>query len=1087
MTWNGKSFFRSFVLSLAATEEIDNRRCGMLKRMEWLSGGVLLLSLVLICVPVMASATQQAGGPTDALGGAPTPYSSSSAPSPLRLRGHVPTKALAAAKALGELASDTQISMAIVLPLRNQAELQDLLGKIYNPVDPLYGHYLTPQEFTDRFGPTQADYDAVTAYARSLGLTITGTHPNRTLLDVSGSAGTVEAAFTLHLGRYQAPDGREFHAPDNDPEVPDAIASRIVGVVGLDNAAVWHAHNRVVSAAEMAQSSPLQTGTGPYGGLAPSDILTAYNLQGVAANGSGQTLGLFELDGYTPNDVASYVSYFGLPSVPLQKVLIDGFSGAAGDGSAEVTLDIELQIALAPGASKIIVYEGPNSNTGVIDTYNKIATDNLAKQISTSWGYYEKGNSSAFMNSENVIFQQMALQGQSIYAASGDSGAYDNGKSLSVDDPSSQPYVAGVGGTTLFVNPDETYSYETTWNTDNKAIDGAGGGGVSSIWPIPAWQQGIASAASATMRNVPDVSLNADPDTGYSVYHTGQGDNGWTVYGGTSCAAPLWAAFTARVNQQRAANGIPPLGFANPSIYQIATGISYGDDFHDITQGTNIVYHAGAGYDNATGWGSFNGADLLADLSVLLVPNAPTIGTAMPGNAQALVAFTAPAFNGSSPITSYTATSNPDSITGTGTTSPITVSGLTNGKAYTFTVTATSNVGTSVPSSPSNSVTPEPPIIINNGSPYTTKTTVSLALTYHGAAYMQFSTNNGTTWSAWVAYAATKNLTLPSGDGLKTVSVRFRDSNLVVSDIYSATITLDTKAPVNGTLTPTQLAGSQIKLDWTGFSDATSGISSYKLVRGATLPAASCTGTAIFTPSATDTTYTDTSSEQGMKYFYRLCAVDNAGNVSTGATTPAVMAIPEVNKPSGTVSINQGNYTNKAAVTLNLAASDAYANVAAYCISNTNTCTTWTKLPTPITPLSIPAKPWTLAAGADGNRTVTVWFKDVWGNVSDPASASTILDKTLPVNGNLTIDSTFNLSWNDFSDATSGIASYVLVRGTSTYPACSTASAVIYSGDQTSFNDSSNTNSGTTYYYRVCAVDNAGNMSTGATVSMKKP
>ena len=258
MTWNRKRFFSSFVLSLAANVVIDYGRCGMLKKMKWLCCGVSLLSLVLICVPVMASATQQTGGATDALGGVPTPYSSSSTPSPLRLRGHVPTKAMAAANLLGRLPSDTQISMAIVLPLRNQAELQELLGKIYNPVDPLYGHFLTPEEFTDRFGPTQADYDTVTAYARSLGLTVTGTHPNRTLLDVSGPAGTVEAAFTLHLQRYQAPDGREFHAPDNDPEVPDSIASRIVGVVGLDDAAVWRAHSRFLSPAEMAQSSPGQ-------------------------------------------------------------------------------------------------------------------------------------------------------------------------------------------------------------------------------------------------------------------------------------------------------------------------------------------------------------------------------------------------------------------------------------------------------------------------------------------------------------------------------------------------------------------------------------------------------------------------------------------------------------------------------------------------------------------------------------------------------------------------------------------------------------------------------------------------------------
>ena len=312
---------------------------------------------------------------------------------------------------------------------------------------------------------------------------------------------------------------------------------------------------------------------------------------------------------------------------------------------------------------------------------------------------------------------------------------------------------------------------------------------------------------------------------------------------------------------------------------------------------------------------------------------------------------------------------------------------------------------------------------------------------------------------------------------------------MVISNIYSATIMLDTTAPVNGTLTPTQLAGNQIQPDWAGFSDLTSGIAGFKLVRGTTLPAASCTAAAIYTPAATDTTYTDTGA-QGVTYFYRLCALDNAGNISTGATTPAVMAIPEVNKPSGTVSITQGNYTNKAAVKLNLTASDAYANVAAYCISNTNTCTTWTKLTTPVTPFSTTTPlAWTLAAGADGNRTVNVWYKDVWGNVSAPASATIMLDTTAPVNGTLTINSTFTLSWNGFSDATSGIASYILVRGTTTYPVCSTSSAVIYSGSQTSYYDRSgrHSNSGTTNYYRLCAVDKAGNISTGATANMKTP
>ncbi len=529
----------------------------------------------------------------------------------VRLPGHIPGKAIANAKWIERLNPKTEIPITFSLPLRNQQELDDLLIHIYGPTDPLYSHYLTSQEFTDRFGPTQGDYDAVAAYATSLGLKITGTHQNRTLLNVSGTAAVIESAFGLHLHNYQAPDNRKFYAPDNDPQVSNSIASLIVGVIGLDNAAVWHAHSRFVSAEGFSQISPYQIGTGPGGGLTPSDIQKAYNLTGVLANGSGQTLGLFELDGYNTSDVNQYVSYYKLPSIPLQTVLVDGFSGNAGSGASEVTLDIELQIALASGVNKIIVYESANSNTGVVDTYNRIATDNLAKQISTSWGLSEGQSSLTVINSENAIFQQMAAQGQSIYAASGDSGAYDDGSTLSVDDPASQPYMVGVGGTQLFVNSDGSYNRETTWNVNNTVNGGVGGGGVSLLWSVPTWQQGVVSAASATMRNVPDISLNADQYTGYSIYYNG----GWWIFGGTSCASPVWAAFTASVNQVRAANGLPTLGFANPLIYQIAKGANYVMDFHDIADGsTNLYYPAGTGYDNATGWGSFNGANLLADL-----------------------------------------------------------------------------------------------------------------------------------------------------------------------------------------------------------------------------------------------------------------------------------------------------------------------------------------------------------------------------------------------------------------------------------------------------------------------------------------
>jgi subtilase family serine protease len=560
-------------------------------------GGVLL---VLVSCGLVASS----------ISGTPSPSRK-----PVRLHGHVPVRAMAEAELEGRLGGDCQMSMTFALPLRNQEELQTLLKRLYDPADPICGRYLSVEEFTERFGPTQEDYDAVAAYARNLGLTITGTHPNRLLLDVSGPAATVEAGFNLSMYGYQAASGREFFAPDEEPEVPGYIASRVIGIVGLEDANQRRPHSYLKASTNEAQSSPQHIGTGPGGGLSPDDIVKAYNLQSTAANGSGETLALFELDGYSAVDIAVYLSYYGLPSVPVQNILVDGYSGNAGRSASEPTLDIELQIALAPGASRILVYEGPNTNTGVLHTYNRIATDNLARQISTSWGMSETDSSSVTLNAENSIFQQMAAQGQTIYAAAGDNGAYDSGSRLSVDDPASQPYVVATGGTQLFVKSDGTHSYESVWNTNNTVRGGAGGGGISSVWSIPSWQRNYvpsSSLGSAGMRNVPDVSLNADPQSGYSIYYRG----GWYVYGGTSCAAPLWAAFNARINQLRIQSGAGPLGFASPWLYQLAGGSQYGADFHDVADGTtNLYYRAVAGYDNATGWGSFNGAGLLADLA----------------------------------------------------------------------------------------------------------------------------------------------------------------------------------------------------------------------------------------------------------------------------------------------------------------------------------------------------------------------------------------------------------------------------------------------------------------------------------------
>lgn len=539
------------------------------------------------------------------------------------LAGHVPTEVLAQAQRLGRVAPPTPVALALTLPLRNSDDLQDFLRRVHDPTNTQYGRFFTPEEFTERFGPTRSDYEAVRTWAQAQGLRVTGTHANRLVLDVAGSAGTVQAALGVRLGRYQTMLGREFRAAENAPRLPVKIAARLAGIAGLNTVAVRRPRARE------AFALPAGIGSGPRGGLTPLDIRNAYNLNSAGLTGAGQTLAVFELANYQGSDVDSYARMFSLPVVPRQNIAVDGGADLPADGSDEATLDIELQMALAPGASKILVYQGPNTDAGVLDTYNRIAIDNIAKQISTSWGSAEATVDTPTRNAEYAIFQQMAAQGQTIYAAAGDEGAFDDGTNLGVDDPGSQPFVCGVGGTRLATTGvGGTYVGETTWNAGS-AQAGAGGGGISQVWPLPDYQQGIispASGGSGKMRNVPDVALNADPNTGYAIFYSGT----WHVYGGASCAAPLWAGFTALVNQQRVANGSGVLGAANPSLYRAATANGYGvyaSLFHDIADNSNnLRYVAVGGYDLATGLGSFNGANLLAALSSGPAPGGGIVG-----------------------------------------------------------------------------------------------------------------------------------------------------------------------------------------------------------------------------------------------------------------------------------------------------------------------------------------------------------------------------------------------------------------------------------------------------------------------------
>lgn len=570
----------------------------------------------------------------------------------VQIPGHIP-RAVLSAQPLGALSGAQTVSLAVSLPLRDQQGMDDLLRRLYDPRDPLYGHYLSPADFAARFGPTQSDCDAVAKFCTAQGLTVTKASPTRTLLDVTGSAAAVNAAFGLHLMRYQKADGTVFFAPDSLPKLPAGIAARVLGIVGLDNASPQHSHLQ-----KMAPRIGPNVGSGPAGGFAPSDIISGYNLGAYAQKGVGVSLALVELDGYNYSDIQDYGTQFNLPVSTLTNVLVDDYSGAAGTGKGEVTLDIDMMLALIPSGSTIYVYEAPNGSDSVLHCYQKIADDNLAKSISTSWGTTEAGAGASYTASLNQTLQQMAAQGQSIYGASGDEGAYDDHATLSVDDPASMPFMCGVGGTALTLNTDGSYGSETVWgnpnDTQKSPFGSGGGGGISTLWPIPSYQvPSIITSAngSSTQRNVPDVCLNADSATGYDTSLDGQ----FSTTGGTSAAAPLWAAFNALVNQQRAAAGAAPLGFPNPALYAIAQGGHYAADFHDIADGsTNLFYTAISGYDNASGLGSFNGANLLRDLvapsaklvSLTVAPNPIVGGQTVTGT----VTISAPAPDGGTAV-----------------------------------------------------------------------------------------------------------------------------------------------------------------------------------------------------------------------------------------------------------------------------------------------------------------------------------------------------------------------------------------------------------------------------------------------------
>ncbi|HEY2468940.1 MAG TPA: Ig-like domain repeat protein [Terracidiphilus sp.] len=680
------------------------------------------------------------------------------------------------AKFVDKLPTTQRIEMTIVLPVRNQAELTNLLRDLYDPASPEYRRFLTVQEFTNQFGPTEQDYDGVIRWAKSQDLTVRRESKNRMVLDVSGTVAQANAALNVSMNLYHDADRkRDFYSIDREPTLP--LTARIAHIEGLNNYSV---PRPMIKLAKKAGTVANVTGSGPGGYYLGSDMRAAY-YGGTLLTGTGQSVGIFEFGGYRLSDVNLTFNNAGQSySVPINNVLIDGASTEAGSDDSEQVLDIVQAIGMAPGLSQVRVYIG---NSGYdADIFNSMATEDICKQISVSWGWSPDDPST-----DDSIFQEFAAQGQSIFVASGDDGAYDATISPYFY-PAEDDYVTAVGGTHLTTNyGGGPWVAESAWNNPPS---GSGGGVSPDSILIPSWQQGVATynnGGSTYLRNVPDVAMEADIDNYYCYMGTCSGGAG-----GTSFAAPRWAGLMALINEQATETGNAPtggLGSINPTIYSIGEGSNYNSEFHDVATGNNdsdnqpVWYSAVTGYDLVTGWGSPNGQSLIDALAGPVVSGfwlsslPGDVPVAQNSSGATNVAVTdAGGFSGNVSLAAsglpsgVTASFNP---TSTASTSVLTVTAASSASVRTTPITITGTSG-SLTSKTSLFVTVNPPSlqpppadqfpatnIGSTGSPMVLNVTFTTAGTLEtigvltqGVANLDFANAGGGTCTVGTAYAS---------------------------------------------------------------------------------------------------------------------------------------------------------------------------------------------------------------------------------------------------------------------------------------------------------------------------------------------
>jgi kumamolisin len=491
------------------------------------------------------------------------------------------------------------MTVTVGLRLSHPNALNRFLGELQDPASPLYRHFLTPAEFTQAYGPTTAQVTAVTDFLQSRGIHVTGVSSNRLLIHTEASAGTYEQALGVVLEDY-AYHGRTFFAPSHAPVLPVSIAGDVESLIGLSDAAImrpmWIRGPVTISrkSGNTAAATP--------SGYSPQQIATVYDWPSITstASGSGVTIAnaTAESTNLSMSDLDTFWNQYGLPTHTVNITPVDGTTRSTG-GTIETTIDEERSGAMAPGATLDVYDADSATDQDFTDTYNTIVTDNTAQVMTTSWGEPEADASSTTLSTDDSIFKQAAAQGISVFAAAGDNGSSDGTSNPDTADfPSSDPYVLAAGGTTLTLTSSNTRSSEIAWSS--------GGGAESAVFSEPSWQVGNGVPQNG-FRNTSDLAMDADPNTGYSVYEAGS----WSVYGGTSFVAPqlagLWADGVAD-------NGGTRLGQANQAEYGVANSANYANDFYDVTSGSNGAFSAGVGWDHPTGWGTPVATNLIANI-----------------------------------------------------------------------------------------------------------------------------------------------------------------------------------------------------------------------------------------------------------------------------------------------------------------------------------------------------------------------------------------------------------------------------------------------------------------------------------------